>query len=90
MTREEALAYTDTATTFLFVHILQVGFVGTKWATLVHDTLEFSEGIASPRLDEIVDRFQELYWLLCAERGIRPHDLDAVRWKAYMDEYNSV
>ena len=88
MEKAEALAYTNAATNHLMVHLLNVGFPAIRWPTLVHDALSFADGVNSIRVEEILSNFREMYWLLCAEKNIRPHDVDDATWRAALAEYH--
>ena len=88
MEKAEAVAYTNAATNHLVVHLLDVGLAAIRWPTLVHDTLSFAEGIAPARVEEIFHNFREMYWLLCAEKSIRPHDVDEAKWRAALAQYD--
>lgn len=88
MTRDEALAFTNAATNHLLAHTLQVELLNLRWATLVHDTLAFADGMKAERLDEVLFHFQMFYCMLCAEAGITPHHFEEAAWRKAIADVN--
>ena len=86
VTRDDALKFTNAATNHLIRHTLQVGLLQLRWATLVHDTLAFADGMKAEKVDEVLFHFRMFYCMVCAEAGIRPHHLDEVAWREAVAE----
>jgi hypothetical protein len=88
VTKDEALVFTNRATNHLMSHALQVGMMQLRWATLVHDTLLFADGMKPDRVDEVLDHFLTLYCMLCAQAGVKPHHIDEAAWRRAIAELN--
>jgi hypothetical protein len=86
MTKNEALAFTDRATNHLLHHNLQVGMLQVHWATLVHDTLLFADGMNTDDVDEVLHYFQKFYCMGCAKAGIKPHHYEEAAWRKFLAE----
>ena len=88
MTREEALAFTDQATTHMLRYVLYFEPVPRRLATLVHDALAFSRGMSPEQVDIIYTHFYELYCMMCAQSNVCPHHMSAEKWESLLDILN--